>query len=365
VGAAATPDKGAWVNERLRDGVARLIDIAPSLDSLYWHRLHLLAAERLRTLGKPLPPWLAEQEKLAVPLALAATAVLERVMETWAQPVVVIKGPEIARLYPYAAARTYRDLDFLPPDASAMRHALVASGFHEIGAPETFVDAPHGRPLWLPEYPLVVEIHRQPNWPRWMDPPDKRELLDAAVPASFGPEGLLVPNPTHHVLLVAAHAWAHGPLHRLRDLLDVALLTEQVDRAEILRTARRWKLARLWSTTEEAVERLFRGERLPGLLRVWARNLEEARERTVLENHLGRWFGAYSTVSTPRAFGVMLSSIGADVRPLRDETWRKKLSRARLATRNAFASRSAHDRELGHRRLRREESDANAADDLS
>ena len=50
------------------------------------------------------------------------------------------------------------------------------------------------------------------------------ELLAAASPRDGGPAGILVLPPEHHLLLLAAHSWAHEPLRRLRDIVDMALV---------------------------------------------------------------------------------------------------------------------------------------------
>ena len=80
------------------------------------------------------------------------------------------------------------------------------------------------------------------------------ELLAAARPRAEGPAGILVLPPEHHVLLLAVHSWAHEPLRRLRDIVDIALVGAAADRHETERLARRWGIERLWVTTRAVVE---------------------------------------------------------------------------------------------------------------
>ena len=89
--------------------------------------------------------------------------------------------------------------------------------------------------------------------------PRPRCCSRAPCPRRPASPGCCAPLPERRALVLAAHAWTHGPLIRLRDLLDVALMTAKADRDELER------LAEDWGT--------------------WARNLSAARERTVLEQH--------------------------------------------------------------------------------
>ena len=120
-------------------------------------------------------------------------------------------------------------------------------------------------------------------------------LLKGAVPSATGVAGLLAPLLERHALVLAAHAWTHGPLIRLRDLLDVALMTAKADRDELERLAEDWG--------------------------IWARNLSAARERTVLEQHVARWVGWHAALPRRLAAGATLDELRDDLTPERGESW--------------------------------------------
>jgi hypothetical protein len=331
---------------------ARLADVWSSVDrlsersderSLVFHRLEPFAARRLRLLGREVPPELLEVERLGAAFALAATAHLTRAREAVDGPLLVLKGPELAVRYPEPTLRISRDLDLLAPDAQAAQASLLATGFVEAGEPDLYARAPHLIPLAWPGLPVELEVHARPHWPRWLPAPPASELLEGAVPSAAGIEGVLAPAPERHLLVVAAHAWTHGPLQRLRDLLDVAVLAVEADAAEVERLARAWGIPKLWRTTAAIADALFLGEPPPRALRGWAKNLAEARERTVLEQHVGRWRGWFDALPPALATCAALREVGEDLTPAPGESWGSKLDRSRRAVRNAFVRRSEHD----------------------
>ena len=151
--------------------------------------------------------------------------------------------------------------------------------------------------------------------------------------------------------MLAVHAWAHEPLRSLRDLVDIAILTAEADLAEIDEIARRWGVAKVWRTTHATVEALFADGRPPVPMRVWARHLEAARERTVAESHLEKWLSPFWALPVRTALQHTFRRIAEEVRPVPGELWRTKLSRARLAVRNAGVRRSSHQRLLKESQL--------------
>jgi hypothetical protein len=325
-------------------GVDRLVERAGPGAALSLHRLEPLAARRLRALGRAVPEELAESQRLGAAFALAASVHLQRARAAVDGPLLVLKGPELGALYPDASLRIYRDLDLFAPDAAAAQRSLVVAGFAEVGDPEYYAEAPHLRPLAWPGLPMELEVHERPNWPRWLEPPPVAELFADARPSAGGVDGLLAPSPERHALLVAAHAWMHGPLERARDLLDVGLLAAEADRAELDRLARAWGIEKLWRATLALVEGLFLDGRPPWAQRGWARNLAALSERTVLERHVARWVGWYTALPTGLAARAMLDELRADLSPVGDEGWRRKARRSVRAVRNAFVPRSEHDR---------------------
>jgi hypothetical protein len=124
-------------------------------------------------------------------------------------------------------------------------------------------------------------------------------------------------------------------------------VTEGSDRGEIRRLAKRWRFERVWRTTIGSVDSLFYGGSLTTADRIWARHLRGARERTVLESHVGKWLSAYWALPWPRAVVAMGSAVADEFRPAEGENWGQKRARAGRALRNASLPRSQHDRQLG------------------
>jgi hypothetical protein len=325
-------------------GVDRLVERAGPGARLTLHRLEPLAARRLRAQGREVPEALAEAERLGAAFALAAPVHLERARAAVDGPLLVVKGPDLAARYPDASLRIYRDLDLFAPDAAAAQRALVAAGFVEVGDPGHYDEAPHLLPLAWPGLPLELEVHDRPNWPRWLEPPPAAELFEDACPSAAGVDGLLVPSPERHALIVAAHAWMHGPLERARDLLDVGLLAAEADPAELERLAGAWRLEKLWRATHALVEGLLLDGRPTRAQRGWARNLPALSERTVLERHVARWVGWFTALPFPLALRASFDELRVDLSPEGGEGWRRKVRRSLRAVRNAFVSQSEHQR---------------------
>lgn len=327
-------------------GVDRLLDRARGPADVVRHRLEPLAARRLRERGLPVPAELVDAERRAAVVALAAPAVLAEVRAACSGPIVVLKGPEAAARYPDPALRSYGDLDLLVPDADEVQRALVRAGFRAIGDPRIYLGIHHLRPLRSPSTGLHVEVHATVKWPERLAPPPLREIFARAVPAAPGVDGVLGPLPAHHAVLLAAHGWAHVPLRRLRDLVDVAATAEEAPRDELAAIAAHWGASRLWRTATAAADALLRGAPEPVALRLWARHLARVRERTVLENHAEQLLSPFWALPPARALGHSAGALLAGVTPKPDEPWRRKLARGRRAVRNARRPVSEHEREL-------------------
>jgi len=335
----------------------RLVDRAPSLADLRAHRLHFYAAIRWRSLGRPVPPSVEEEQRVAEVFEIAVPFVLERVREALDGPVLLVKGPEAASFYPQPLVRVYRDLDLLVSDAKAAQRALLAAGFVEVGDPDIFIDIHHERPLWLPGSPrLAIELHSRPKWPERFTAPALDELFATAVQSATGVPGLQAASAAHHALLLAAHSWSHVPLGRLLDLVDVAMVSDGVKRAEMAKIARSWGVERIWRTTIGACDALFFGGEATWALRGWAWNLADARERSVFGSHVQAWLSPFSALPPAAAVRASGRALLGELEPGEGETWDDKLRRTRLAIRNAFVRRSEHAEQLGpaaHRRRRR------------
>lgn len=343
--------------------VDELVDSAPGLPALRAHRLQLLAGRRWRELGREVPDDLRTEEQLAAVRDAIAPEILGRVRAATDQPVLLLKGPEVARRYPRPSLRPSIDLDLLAPDAERLQEQLIAAGFEPAEDPvwalrldesaDPFADKHHLRPLRWSGWPLRLEIHRRPSWPSWLPQPASSELLRLAVPGEA--EGILVLPPAPHGVLLGAHLWVSNPFARLRDLLDIALLLQEADPDEADGLARAWGVERMWSSTRAVAESVFLGARTTGAERVWARHLGGVREQTVAEVHLTRWASPFWALPPRRAMRIAASGLASDLRPAVEEPWRSKLRRSLRALGNAGQTKSQHEEELGPdaRQLRR------------
>lgn len=332
--------------------VDRLVDRAPTLADLRSHRLELFAARRWRLLGREVPADIAQLERTSAVVALSVPALLEQIRAAYDGPVILHKGPEVAARYPDPTLRLFGDVDLLVADAEQAQAALLAAGFEPTGDPALYRDIHHLRPLQWQDLPLVVEIHSRPKWVESLRPPSVTELLDAAVPSTVT-EGFLALPPAHHAVLLAAHSWAHEPLRRLRDLIDVAAVAQTADTSEIAFVAEAWGVARLWRSTAAAAESMLGSSPRPGSLKTWARNLPQVRERTVYEHHLQRWLSNFWILPPDRALWTLPATLLRELRPEPGETWRRKSARTVRALRNASRRRSEHDEELARELTRR------------
>ena len=322
--------------------VDRLVDRAARPDDLRAHRIHLLAARRWRAEQRPVPPELESAERRAVIAALTAPVLLKRVRDACDGPLVLLKGPEVAARYPDPALRSYLDLDLLVADPRGAKRALLAAGFVPVGDPRVYEDIHHERPLAAPNLPLHVELHSTPKWPDVGAAPRADELLDAAVPSALGVDGVSALPAAHHALVLAAHSWAHSPLRRVGELVDVAVVADGAAPGELRALAGAWGLGRIWDTTAGAVAGLLEDGPTTWPLRTWARHLPAVRDRTVLETHLEHWLSGFSALPPGGALAAGAGALGAELRSAPGESAAAKLSRTRLAVRNALVRRSEH-----------------------
>jgi hypothetical protein len=285
-----------------------------------------------------------EEQRAASVGAMLAPALVRRIRDAVDGEIVLLKGPEVAALYP-AGGRRFSDVDLLVRDADAVQSWLLGAGFVEDEEAVHRDDHHHLHPLRLPSIWLGVEVHSTPNWPLGATaPPPLDEIFAAAVPSVLGIEGVSAPNRAHHALLLAAHAWRHQPLHLLRDLLDVAALAEGVPEHELHETAEHWGIGKVWRTTYRAVGAIFFGEPDPLPLRLWARHLKEVRTETVLEEHLQRWLHPYWEQRFLSALRDSLTMVGRDLTPAAGETWRERLGQNFDALRHLRAPAASRNR---------------------
>jgi hypothetical protein len=332
------------------DRVDELLAHAPHTAALRLHRVELLEARRRRAAGLDAGAFI-DDEGLALAVDLAAPALLERIRDACDGPLVLFKGAEVALDYPGPRLRRFRDLDLLSGDAERAQAALIAAGFVEINDPENYRDIHHLRPLWWPGLPLVVELHSRPKWIDGVAGPPVEELLEASVPGRLGVQGVDALAPEHHTLILAAHDWAHEPLGRLGNLIDVAVTQTRSDDAELAALARRWGCARMWRTTRTAVRAVLEGEGRSAGVALWARHLPAVRERTVFETHAQELLAPLWGVPPSRAPALVRGAMASTAGRSGAEPWRAKLRRAFTALGNAGMSRSDHDLVLDARGL--------------
>jgi hypothetical protein len=335
------------MNDPLWERVGELADGAPTLSDLFHHKLHLLAASRMRRRGQAVPEELRVAESRAAAIAISAAPLLRRVRAATDAPMIVMKGPEVARNWPAPRLRPWKDLDLLAEDAPAVQAALLDAGFKELGPPLDYSDSHHLRPLAFPSMPIAIEVHRRPKWPHGRAP-SFAELVEAAGPSAVGVDGFLAPDPAHHAVLLAGHAWEHDPLGRIGSLADIAAMLGDADEDLIDAVAREWGVARVWSASARALDRLLlapRRRRPP----IWHRHLYEARERTVFEGHVERLVGAVAAAPAVAAPVAAARALSRTLRPWPGETWSEKLQRSRRSIEHASLRESDHDRELFER----------------
>jgi hypothetical protein len=352
--ADCAPGLGPSASDDLWARVDAIVDGARGLHELRVHGVELIAARLWRRMGRPVPAELCNEERRAAMAALAAPALLGRARAAYDGTLVLMKGPEAAARYPDPALRPFIDLDLLVDDAGAAWRALRGYGFEEVGDPTKYKDIHHLRPLAWPGLPLAIELHREVNHAGWLSAPATAALLGLTQPSATGVEGLRAPVPAAHALLLSLHGWAHEPLRRLLDLIDVAVVLDDEERRLAEALARRWGLQRMWRVTLAAVDALLHGRGHGLALRVWGRHLASVRERTVLETHLARWAAPASGLPRPgvRALGTATLTFAGAAGPRGDERWADALGRTGLAVGDAFRPQSRHSRtrELGSRR---------------
>jgi hypothetical protein len=76
------------------------------------------------------PLVVSEEQRAASVGAMLAPALLQRIREAAGGELILLKGPEVAALYP-AGGRRFSDVDVLVRDADSVQAALLRAGFVE------------------------------------------------------------------------------------------------------------------------------------------------------------------------------------------------------------------------------------------
>lgn len=327
--------------------VEQLAARAPTAADLHFHRLDLVAARALRARGEAVPPRLGNAERLAIVSSMAAPVMLHRARASYGGRMALMKGPEVAMRYPDPALRSYRDIDLLVDDAPAAHRALLDAGFLLAGRWAAHVEVHHLQPLCWPGLPIGLELHHAAHFPAGIRAPAATELLAHTAPARFAGGIVETLAPAAHALVLAAHAWAHEPLARIGQLVDVALIAREADDGALEALARDWSCLRLWRTTRAAIDALLGdARRAPLAVRVLAPHLRAARERTVLERHVEELASPLVGLPGMRAPAQAARVLARRLGTAEEETWARKAARARRAIRNRRLRHSAHDARL-------------------
>lgn len=186
---------------------------------------------------------------------LSAQSTLERLGAAGDGPLVLMKGLEVAQLYPTPLHRPFRDIDILVSDGRRTWDALVKAG-HQPAGQRLDLDHHHLPPLASPSGVLGVDVHVRPNLPGWARL-DAQVLLATSQASRTGIEGVHRPRDDLHALLLALHCWKGG-FARRRDLLDALLLGASSD-IPVSTTAAQLGLAAFWRWTVRFSEALLLG----------------------------------------------------------------------------------------------------------
>lgn len=326
------------------------------VEAICEHRLGPLAAYRRRMLGQEVPEQLRREERAAATANLVAPALLARARDAYDGTLVVLKGPEVTSRYP-GRARRFGDLDLLPDDAEQAQAALLAAGFRlqDRDWPPEFYDEVrrphyHLHPLEWPGLALRIEVHKRVKWPDGLAGPRNAEIFEAAKPGTLGIDGLLVPDPSHHAVLLSAHAWGEVPMRHIRELMDVLAFVDGPGRDAPARVAERWGFRRGWETTLSVADWLLHEAPEPVAVKLWARYLRGLREPTVIEMHLQEWLAPFWMAPPRAAARRAVAALGRDVLPAPEQTWAENARQILRALLHPRSPKSEHDRRSGIRR---------------
>jgi hypothetical protein len=329
--------------------IDRLVETAPNLDALRKHHLHLAAARLWRSTGRQVPADLLSDERAAAVRVMLTRSILGKARSAYDGGLMLMKGPEVAAHYPVPSDRPFRDLDLLAEDAVAAQRSLMGAGFVEVADPALYGTLHHLPPLIWPGVPLLVEVHRRPSRPHWLDPVSAETMFRVAVPSATGVPGVLAPEPAAHAVLLVAHGWQHGPLGNLGQLLDVAALLDTGGHQRPAAFARAWGWEGMWNTTVAVVDAVTGGQRRSLALKLWARHLLDVRERVVIENHITRLAAPVWSLPAAKVPHAVACALRHSASPEPDEDWMTQLRRSCMAIAHAFKPESEHKQSLlGH-----------------
>lgn len=271
---------------------------------------------------------------------MMAQVALKQIREAFDGRLVLYKGLELASRYDDPSERHSGDVDVITDDPDGLFETLLLLGYRHVtlpymqqetaesAGPSAYSTYHHLWPLERPGWPVVIEVHRSPGWLPGMTPPTTAALLESAVPTRLGLDGVEALEPAAHGVCVAVHSWRDRPFARRRDLTDIDLLldtAETASRADHL--AADWGIARIWAWYRNAIAAAQGAQRAVPAVRLLGGNRFETRSSSKLTDYLVRYAGRILIDHPVQHRAELLRKMRADIRPLRGETYRRKVRR--------------------------------------
>ena len=160
----------------------------------------------------------AQRRRQHARTVLVAESVLEEMSARPPGTVVLMKGLEVAQLYPDVVSRPFHDVDLLVTDPQGLWDEHRERGYGTNPNRRADIDHHHLPPLVHPAGHVGLELHHRPNAPGWA-PVRPEQVFATAEPSRTPFDGILRPRDDLHALLLALHGWKSG-FGRLRDLFD-------------------------------------------------------------------------------------------------------------------------------------------------
>lgn len=261
--------------------------------NLEFHRIQLLAATLHQYVPWPIPEKHLLLCKVQIMRVNAVVAQLAQLAEVIDQPLILLKGADLAFRYPFPNARPLGDIDILLEDPLDAFHRLKDSGYHGAAAsslPNDYhhlpVLVPHTKGLRVP-----VELHRSLGMFPWINQPSVQQCFDSSVDSPLRIPNVRSLSPEFNTVYVAAHAWRHSPLSRMGYLVDVASALLSTEPESAGRMAAEWNMSHIWRQTYSAMQYLVRGQgSRPLSVATWARHLTTLEPRSHDVDQLTRLF---------------------------------------------------------------------------
>jgi hypothetical protein len=192
--------------------------------------------------------------------AFARSCVAERVCASVTQPVLLLKGAELAGWYPTPGSRPSCDVDVLCADAHRAMSELHEAGFRAVGT----VPAGHHHlpPIAAHGSPCTVDLHERLGLEPWMSHPRVEELFERAIPSRVVP-GAFALHPADHAVYLAVHAFRTRPFATMRPLVDIAITLTETTRPDCAEVAISWGAGRVWNETLNAIDAYLFETRTP------------------------------------------------------------------------------------------------------